>query len=292
MKKTVFRILTAVAMIPCLLASAFAAENDTMPYTDLVEDAWYYEAVSDLYEENVMVGISADLYAPGAVADMGNLIMGLYMMATDAEERDAEAALAWAVSNGIIPSDADLSAAVTREGAAVILQNFIYNCGVNMPATLNIPMEFADQDKITEDAVNAVMFMQNVRLLLGYEDNTFRPEKNMTRAEVATVLYRMNEYCTVMPLIVVIPGNVSTGYTWQPAYDEEMVWIQELPYITAENGLLGAEGSFRFAVYGLTEGNTQITFTSERVWEEETVVDEMIVNISVDANGKVTQLSR
>ena len=39
-------------------------------------------------------------------------------------------------------------------------------------------------------AYNAIDYLTDIGLINGYEDNTFRPEKNVTRAEYATLIVR------------------------------------------------------------------------------------------------------
>ena len=39
-------------------------EEDSWPFVDVTEDAWYYEAVKYVYENGLMIGTADDTFAP------------------------------------------------------------------------------------------------------------------------------------------------------------------------------------------------------------------------------------
>ncbi len=64
MKKRLLSLLLAVSMLVAMLsATAYA---DTMPFTDLVENAWYTTAVQYVYDNGIMNGQSTTTFAPDA----------------------------------------------------------------------------------------------------------------------------------------------------------------------------------------------------------------------------------
>ena len=46
-------------------------------------------------------------------------------------------------------------------------------------------------EKINEDYAEAVAVLNGMGVFKGYEDGSFKPENNITRAEVATIIYRI-----------------------------------------------------------------------------------------------------
>ena len=51
---------------------------------------------------------------------------------------------------------------------------------------------FKDADKVSaDDYAEAVAVLNGMGVFKGYEDGSFQPEGNITRAEVATIIYRM-----------------------------------------------------------------------------------------------------
>ena len=53
---------------------------------------------------------------------------------------------------------------------------------------------FSDRGEIAEYAAEAVSVMSGNEILCGYEDGTFRPEQNISRAESAVLIARMLEW--------------------------------------------------------------------------------------------------
>ena len=50
---------------------------------------------------------------------------------------------------------------------------------------------FKDDTKISDDYAEAVAVLNGMGVFKGYEDGSFKPEGNITRAEVATIIYRI-----------------------------------------------------------------------------------------------------
>jgi len=72
--------------------------------------------------------------------------------------------------------------------------------------------------------------------------------------------------------LIDLESNPSTGYQWQPEYDEAYLLLVEHFYIPNENTeLVGAPGTQKFDFRGLVPGATQLTFSYLREWEEEPI---------------------
>ena len=50
---------------------------------------------------------------------------------------------------------------------------------------------FKDDKSISDDYAEAVAVLNGMGVFKGYEDGSFKPEGNITRAEVATIIYRV-----------------------------------------------------------------------------------------------------
>ena len=50
---------------------------------------------------------------------------------------------------------------------------------------------FKDDKSISDDYAEAVAVLNGMGVFKGYEDGSFKPEGNITRAEVATIVYRI-----------------------------------------------------------------------------------------------------
>ncbi len=58
------------------------------------------------------------------------------------------------------------------------------------PEVKNSELEFADADTIAKPYVTAVAWGVENKVISGYGDNTFRPDQNISRAQMATFMYR------------------------------------------------------------------------------------------------------
>ena len=73
---------------------------------------------------------------------------------------------------------------ITRQEVTTILQRVL-----KLKPKTDVSM-FADGDQIASWAVESVATMTAADIIKGYEDNTFRPEDFMTRAETTSLIYR------------------------------------------------------------------------------------------------------
>ena len=61
--------------------------------------------------------------------------------------------------------------------------------------TISFPIvRFGDTKELSDEEIGYIEAMADVGLITGYEDKTFRPDNNMTRAEVATIIHRFIEF--------------------------------------------------------------------------------------------------
>jgi len=94
---------------------------------------------------------------------------------------------------------------------------------------------------------------------------------------------------------VELEGNPTTGYMWDAQIANPGI-IEEVSneYIVAgqeddDVEAVGVGGVFRFNFRGLSQGETEITFTYQRPWEEDTPPVETVTYIAVvDSHLEVT----
>ena len=74
--------------------------------------------------------------------------------------------------------------------------------------------------------------------------------------------------------VIALESNPTTGYDWEASLDENMLKLVESKYEMskgAEEGLVGAGGVDYFRFKALNKGETEITMTYKRPWEEESL---------------------
>ena len=173
-------------------------------FTDVPEGAWYHDYVYDLVYRGVVNGMTATTYEPEGKLTRAQFVKLLACSLADAETlktyegkhpfKDseghwAETYIAWAKDKGIVEgvsaTEFDPEAPITREQMATIFGRYALKQGIELPKSENAAGSFPDADKISEYAREFVELMRIAGILNGYEDGTFRPQGNATRAEAA-----------------------------------------------------------------------------------------------------------
>ena len=173
-------------------------------FTDVPEDAWYHDYVYDLVYRGVVNGMTATTYEPEGRLTRAQFVKLLACSLeeaetlktyegqhpfTDSEGHWAETYIAWAKDKGIVEgvsaTEFDPEAPITREQMATIFGRYALKQGIVLPKDAAPAESFPDADKISEYAREFVELMRIAGILNGYEDGTFRPQGNATRAEAA-----------------------------------------------------------------------------------------------------------
>ena len=79
---------------------------------------------------------------------------------------------------------------------------------------------------------------------------------------------------------IALGSNISTGYSWQAAYDEQALTLVEQTYKEQDNTgkqIVGAAGTEYFKFKSLSKGEAKVTFTYRRPWEQPSTQDQTLV---------------
>ena len=179
-----------------------------LPFHDVTEGDWFYEAVRCAYETGLMDGVGDNLFAPNSETTRAQLVTILYRLAGEPEPggdsgfSDVAAgiwytdAVAWAAANGIVNGVSETEFApgkdITREQLATILFRYAEAKGYDVSARADLSA-YPDADQIQSYAAESVAWAVAEGLIQGFEDNTLRPAGNATRAQIATILMRFCE---------------------------------------------------------------------------------------------------
>ena len=180
----------------------------SFPFTDVSDNAWYYEAVNYAYQNNLFNGTSATTFGPDVTMNRAMLVTVLYSMegnpAVSGEltfkdvSKDAwyYNAVLWATQKGIISGySADQFGSndtLTREQMALILNGYAKNKGYDVSAKGDVS-GFADVKSISNWALSSVEWAVGETLLSGKDGGKLAPTSGATRAEVAQILMRFCE---------------------------------------------------------------------------------------------------
>ncbi len=173
-------------------------------YADVAENAWYHEAVDFVLAGGLMNGMSETEFAPEANLTRAQLVTVLYRMAGEpsvdglehpfadvAEGAWYTDAVIWAYHEGVVNGISETAFApgadITREQIAAILYRY-----AGAETAENALTGYADADKVSDWAYDAMNWAVSVGLINGMDETTLAPQGNATRAQIATILMR---YC-------------------------------------------------------------------------------------------------
>lgn len=194
-------------------------ENDTplvekpFLFTDVGENRWFYPAVKYVFDRNLMGGIDTVTFSPNLDTSRGMLVTVLYRL-DGAQERgetpddpmefgDVPAGkwftdpVLWASDKGVVngygtgnfgPNDN-----VTREQVAAIFYRYAQykGCDVSLRGDLS---GYTDSDKVAGYARDAMSWAVGTGIIGGMDTVTLAPKGNATRAQIATMLMRFDQF--------------------------------------------------------------------------------------------------
>jgi hypothetical protein len=180
----------------------FKAEEPAKPkdFADLPPTHWAYEYVMALAGRGVLSGISETEFAPDAevtreqFARMLTLALGIYDETTVCDFPDlpeshwAYASVASAVRAGVILGYGDGSFGTGRNISRQEMAAMVSRANLSLPETWPAA-DFTDSDQIADWAKEAVTKMQRANMINGFEDGSFRPNDNATRAQAAKIIH-------------------------------------------------------------------------------------------------------
>lgn len=189
------------------------------PFTDVNNKTdWFAGAVEAVYQGGVMNGMTETTFEPATAVSRAMVAAILYRLAdspavsddmscpfTDVQKGDwYYDAIVWAYNEGILKGVSETLAApnadVTREQVAVLFYRYEVNSeveptGAELEAILSV---YPDADQIAPWAKIGVAFCTYFGLMQGDNDG-FRPQDNMTRAELAQVIVNFVLAATSQP---------------------------------------------------------------------------------------------
>lgn len=75
--------------------------------------------------------------------------------------------------------------------ALVLAMMMAFSLMITANASYTADSDFSDAESLTPEFREAVSVLEGLEVFEGYEDGTFKPKNNITRAEVATIVYRL-----------------------------------------------------------------------------------------------------
>ena len=181
-----------------------------LPFNDVPEGYWAYDAIQYVYGEGLMAGTSDTTFEPDAQLTRAMMVTVLWAMEggpvvddplpyTDVRDGDWYAgAVRWAAGAGVVSGVGgglfDPDSPITREQLAVMLYAYAVRSGldVSIGEDTNI-LSYADAFDVSDWAVPALQWACGAGVIGGKPGGVLDPAAPATRAEVAVMLMQFCE---------------------------------------------------------------------------------------------------
>ena len=188
---------------------------ESLPFTDIADNAWYADAVRYVYKHGLMAGTSATTFAPDVTTSRSMIATILWRMAGGPvvnyamdfadvpQDQWCSEAIRWATSEGVVTGYGNglfgTNDPITREQLAVMLYRFAQEQGydVSIGENTNI-LSYTDVADLSEYAISAMQWACGAGIITGTGDGSaLSPQGQATRAQAAVMLTRFcEEYVT------------------------------------------------------------------------------------------------
>ena len=191
------------------VSGIFSVISSGLPFVDVNSGAWYYDAVSFVYNKGIMNGVTSTTFEPNSTITRGMVVTMLWRMAGEpyvsggsfsdvASGRYYSTAVAWAAKNGIVDGYSStvfgVNDPVTREQFATILYRYAKYMGYS--TTGSSLTGYYDANSVSSWARDAMGWAVRNGIITGSGNSRLNPTGTASRAEVAQMFMSFYEFTT------------------------------------------------------------------------------------------------
>lgn len=191
------------------VSGIFSVISSGLPFVDVNSGAWYYDAVSFVYNKGIMNGVTSTTFEPNSTITRGMVVTMLWRMAGEpyvsggsfsdvASGRYYSTAVAWAAKNGIVDGYSStvfgVNDPVTREQFATILYRYAKYMGYS--TTGSSLAGYYDANSVSSWARDAMGWAVKNGIVTGSGNSRLNPTGTASRAEVAQMFMSFYEFTT------------------------------------------------------------------------------------------------
>lgn len=191
------------------VSGIFSVISSGLPFVDVNSGAWYYDAVSFVYNKGIMNGVTSTTFEPNSTITRGMVVTMLWRMAGEpyvsggsfsdvASGRYYSTAVAWAAKNGIVDGYSStvfgVNDPVTREQFATILYRYAKYMGYS--TTGSSLAGYYDANSVSSWARDAMGWAVKNGIITGSGNSRLNPTGTASRAEVAQMFMSFYEFTT------------------------------------------------------------------------------------------------
>ena len=261
--------LLAVLMMLSIGVTGVNAAEDKLPFSDVIEGEWYYDAVAYTYGAGLMNGTGdGSKFSPAMTLTRGMVVTVLYRndgspegnyplkFSDVAEGQYYATAVAWAHKYGIVNGTGEddwgdplfsPDKNITRQELATMFARYADYKHVDTTANTAELSAFPDAGKVASWASDTFKWAAGTGIITGKGTGsaaTLSPEDSASRAEFAIIIQRFNE------------KNAARVFTYKLAYEMPVI---ENKFLTHEY-----EGVTEADVYVAVDGNDNNPGTKEK----------------------------
>lgn len=265
MKKLLLFLLTS----SIILSSGISVFASDAVFKDVKNTHWAYEYIKGGVEMGYFSGYEDNTFKPEANVTRAEAIKILTEFLGRATKKPANSKFSdvdvnsWYapyvnVSEYMFPqkwTDENLfksSSPVTREEVAYIVLTAMQYDYKKEKADLSLLKTFSDKEKIGFGLENYMALAVEFDVMSGYDDNTIRPDKTITRAEFATIMSRVSEQKKIL-------DERREKVVAYMDRDRNLLWTvdEDLTYVLDSSGLPPEQ----------VKGKTTLTYKKGRIYQ-------------------------
>lgn len=259
MKKRILALVLAVIMTVSLLSVTAGAAGKTSLFTDVTTADWFYGAVDYVNSNGLMTGTGKG-FAPNDATTRAQIWAILARLDGNNYDRNTGDWYAsyqlWAIRNNISDGSAP-NGKITREQLAAMLYRYAIRMGFVWTGAWADLSVFSDCGKVSSYAAEAMQWAVGSGLIQGM-DGKLNPQGTATRAQVATILWRMCEKWALLPEKEIV--------NLLPAINPGSLHTHSFSYTSRDDGTHTASckcghSTIETCTYSITEGENTNTYT-------------------------------
>lgn len=221
--KRMKRVLCPLLVCMLLLSTSIVAVHGAkLPFTDVKSRDWYANAVTYVYENNLMSGLSETSFAPESnltramfvtiLGRMDGVNTSLYGGSSFSDVPAGQwysAYVKWASQKGIVSGYTSTyfgaNENITREQMATMISRYLNIKGIALSYADDRVDSFSDSNAVSTWARKGVEMMRRTGIIRGNANGLFQPKNAANRAEAATVFMKLKK-------------AITTGVASEPAF--------------------------------------------------------------------------
>ena len=182
-----------------------------IPFKDVAENAWYYEAIAYTFENNLLNGVGSTKFGPETTVNRAMVATVLYRLAGEptvngtANFKDVDdntwygKAVAWAAEKGIVTGYSDKTfkptKTISRQEMATMLARFAKLVGIDTAEGADLS-SYPDAGSVHAWAKESVAWCVDNGIITGVKVSgklNLKPLGDTTRAQLATIVMRYHK---------------------------------------------------------------------------------------------------